>query len=117
MVLLLRPFRRRNNNNYRYSFGCLIACVFNRSVLPYPYLDERAVMIKVRALFSASSSFVRVLAPAASRNSSSARCSFPPSVVSAGCGHVGAMYVWLSKAIFESCCLAHNAGAAERAAA
>ena len=86
MALLLRPFRRRNAN-YRYSFGCLIACLFNRSVLPYPFLDERVVMVKVLALFTAYSSFAFVLEPAASRNSS-ARCSLPPSVVSAGCGHV-----------------------------
>eukprot|EP00750_Incisomonas_marina_P006980 INCI14746.13.p1 GENE.INCI14746.13~~INCI14746.13.p1 ORF type:complete len:150 (-),score=9.53 INCI14746.13:32-481(-) len=30
-----------------YSFGCLVACVFNCCVAPYPQLDERVVMVKV----------------------------------------------------------------------
>ncbi len=33
---------------HRYSFGCLVGCLFNRSVLPYPSLHERVVMVKVR---------------------------------------------------------------------
>ena len=78
MALLLRPFRRRNTN-YRYSFGCLIACLFNRSVLPYPHLDERAVMVKVRALFTAYSSFIRPYART-SRQPQQQRPLFAPSV-------------------------------------
>ena len=78
MALLLRPFRRRNTNN-RYSFGCLIACLFNRSVLPYPYLDERVVMVKVRALFTACSSFIRSCART-SRQPQQQRPLFAPSV-------------------------------------
>ncbi len=47
LLVLLHPHLLLHHNNYRYSFGCLIACVFNRSVVPYPYLDERMVMAEV----------------------------------------------------------------------
>jgi hypothetical protein len=45
--------------SFRYSMACLIACIFNRSVVPYPSMDERVVMVKVRKRESVCDFFVR----------------------------------------------------------